>query len=150
MKLSERQEQLCSTSRWDFSDLRTLFLNCTLKKSPERSHTEGLFDIARAIMERNGVTVAVVRPVDFNLAFGVWPDMTEHGWSEDGRHSRARLFDLARREDLGAKDSAGAAAAPCPASAAALAGATARDKQVDRARWKAGQCLWFFTVATYR
>ncbi len=26
---------------WDFSDLRALFLNYTLKRSPELSHTEG-------------------------------------------------------------------------------------------------------------
>jgi hypothetical protein len=24
---------------WDFSDLRALFLNCTLKRTPELSHT---------------------------------------------------------------------------------------------------------------
>ena len=39
MVLNEQQEQLCRDSRWDFSDLRALFLNCTLKKSPEMSHT---------------------------------------------------------------------------------------------------------------
>ncbi len=83
MALSERQEQLCSTSKWDFSDLRALFLNCTLKKTPERSHTEGLFSIAGEIMERNGVQVETVRPVDYNIAIGVWPDMTEHGWETD-------------------------------------------------------------------
>ena len=83
MALSERQEQLCSTSKWDFSGLRALFLNCTLKKSPERSHTEGLFSIAGGIMERTGVAVEVVRPVDYDIAFGVWPDMSEHGWETD-------------------------------------------------------------------
>ena len=40
--LNERQERLCAESRWDFSDLSALFLNCTLKRSPELSHTEGL------------------------------------------------------------------------------------------------------------
>ncbi len=25
----------------------------------------------------------VLRPVDYNLATGVWPDMTEHGWDQD-------------------------------------------------------------------
>ena len=44
MALSEKQEQMCSESKWDFSDLRALFLNCTLKKSPELSHTQGLID----------------------------------------------------------------------------------------------------------
>lgn len=83
MALNEKQQQMCSESKWDFSDLRALFLNCTLKKTPELSHTQGLIDISRAIMESNGVSVEVLRPVDFNLAFGVWPDMTEHGWDQD-------------------------------------------------------------------
>jgi multimeric flavodoxin WrbA len=83
MALTERQERLCTESRWDFGDLRALFLNCTLKRSPERSHTQGLIDISRAIMERNGIAVEVLRPVDFDLAFGVWPDMREHGWETD-------------------------------------------------------------------
>src|SRR3954465_11069915 len=50
--------------RWDFSDLRALFLNCTLKRSPELSHTEGLVRISRAIMEKNGVSVEELRPID--------------------------------------------------------------------------------------
>ena len=61
MALNEKQEQLCTTSRWDFSDLRALFLNCTLKRSPERSHTQGLIEISKAILEKNGVAVEVVR-----------------------------------------------------------------------------------------
>jgi len=28
----------------DFSGLRAMFINCTLKKSPEKSHTQGLVD----------------------------------------------------------------------------------------------------------
>lgn len=38
----------------NFSDLSAIFLNCTLKKTPELSHTEGLMKISRAIMEKNG------------------------------------------------------------------------------------------------
>jgi len=83
MVLSDRQIEDCASSTWDFSGLRALFLNCTLKPSPERSHTEGLLAIPRAIMERNGVAVEVLRPVDHHLAFGVYPDMTEHGWDRD-------------------------------------------------------------------
>ena len=82
--LNDQQEALCEGHSWDFSDLNALFLNCTLKRSPELSHTQGLIDIAATIMEKNGVGVEVLRPVDHNLAFGVWPDMTEHGWDEDG------------------------------------------------------------------
>ena len=83
MVLSERQGQLCEASKWDFSDLRAIFLNCTLKKSPELSHTNGLIEISKAIMEKNGVAVEVLRPVDYSLAFGVYPDMTERGWDRD-------------------------------------------------------------------
>jgi multimeric flavodoxin WrbA len=83
MKLNQQQLEDCETSRWDFSDLSALFLNCTLKPSPQLSHTEGLIDIARAIMEKNGVAVEVLRPVDYDIASGVYPDMTEHGWKSD-------------------------------------------------------------------
>jgi multimeric flavodoxin WrbA len=40
-------------------------------------------DVSVAIMERNGVQVDVVRPVDHEIPCGVYPDMTEHGWSRD-------------------------------------------------------------------
>ena len=83
MSMNDRMEQLATESRWDFSDLSALFINCTLKKSPERSHTQGLMDISIDIMEKNGVSVETVRAVDHNLAIGVWPDMTEHGADRD-------------------------------------------------------------------
>ena len=81
--LNELQEKWCAESSWDFSNLKALFINCTLKRSPEKSHTDGLVHISRAIMERNGVTVDNVRAVDFDIATGVYPDMTEHGWAKD-------------------------------------------------------------------
>lgn len=81
--LNQLQEDWCAQDDWDFSGLRALFLNCTLKKSPDLSHTEGLIRIARTIMEKNGVATETVRPVDYDLAFGVYPDMTEHGWDKD-------------------------------------------------------------------
>lgn len=43
---------MCQQSRCDFSDLKTLFLNCTRKKSPEFFHTQSLIDILKALMER--------------------------------------------------------------------------------------------------
>ena len=83
MGLTKKQIELCESSKWDFSDLNALFLNCTLKRSPEMSHTQGLIDISKAIMEKNGVSVEDLRPVDYEIAYGVWPDMTEHGWQTD-------------------------------------------------------------------
>ena len=83
MDLGERQLEVGDPVQWDFSDLRALFMNCTLKRSPELSHTEGLVNISRAIMQQNGVSVEVLRPVDYEIAYGVWPDMKEHGWERD-------------------------------------------------------------------
>lgn len=83
VELNAKQLELCATSRWDFSDIKALFLNCTLKRSPELSHTQGLIDISKAIMEKNGVTVEERRPVDHEVAYGIWPDMTQHGWARD-------------------------------------------------------------------
>ena len=81
--LTPQQEELCQQSRWDFSDLRAIFINCTLKRSPEQSHTQGLADRSMEIMRRQGVAVESVRAVDHDIATGVWPDMTEHGWERD-------------------------------------------------------------------
>jgi len=83
MTLSKKQQELCNTSKWDFSGLNALFLNCTLKKSPELSHTEGLIEISKAIMEKNDISAEVLRPVDYDLAFGVYPNMTERSWDKD-------------------------------------------------------------------
>ena len=69
--------------RWDFSDLKAVSLNCTLKRSPELSHTAGLMDVAESIMRKNGVEVAHIRVVDHPLAQGVYPDMRQHGWEQD-------------------------------------------------------------------
>ncbi len=95
--LNELQEKWCETSQWDFSDLKALFLNCTLKRSPEVSHTQGLIDIARAIMEKNGVSVEVLRPVDHDIAYGVYGDMREHGWDDDdwpGIYEKVKAADI--------------------------------------------------------
>ena len=55
MMLNDRQRKMCEESKWDFSNLKALFLNCTLKPTPELSHTDGLIEISKAIMEKVGV-----------------------------------------------------------------------------------------------
>lgn len=67
----------------DFSDLRAVFVNCTLKRSPEPSHTAGLMAVSGAIMRAHGVVVDEIRAVDHDIAPGVYPDMTQHGWTRD-------------------------------------------------------------------
>lgn len=82
-ELDPHQQELCEQARWDFSGLRALYVNCTLKRSPEVSNTQGLANQSIAIMRRLGVEVDVVRAVDHRIATGVYPDMTEHGWDRD-------------------------------------------------------------------
>jgi multimeric flavodoxin WrbA len=66
-----------------YDDLKALFINCTLKRSPEPSNTAGLVEVSTCIMEKHGVQVEVLRAIDHDIAIGVWPDMTEHGWATD-------------------------------------------------------------------
>jgi multimeric flavodoxin WrbA len=68
---------------WDFTGLKAMFLNGTLKRSPEVSNTEGLIEVSASIMRRHGVEVEVLRAIDHDIATGVYPDMTEHGWESD-------------------------------------------------------------------
>ena len=68
---------------WDFTGLKALYFNCTLKKSPEKSNTEGLIDVSTKIMEKHGISTEVIRVVDHDVATGVYPDMREHGWATD-------------------------------------------------------------------
>ena len=54
----------------DYSDLKALFINCTLKRSPEVSNTQGLADKAIAILEANGVETETIRALDHDIATG--------------------------------------------------------------------------------
>ena len=72
-----------SNEKPDFSQLKALFINCTLKKSPTESHTRGLMDVSIEIMESEGVEVEVLRLVDYLVPVGVQPDMTKEGFDKD-------------------------------------------------------------------
>jgi hypothetical protein len=67
----------------DYSDLRAVVLNGSLKRSPEISHTDALIDISAHIFRGVGVRVDVVRTVDHVIPPGVFPDMRERGWPAD-------------------------------------------------------------------
>lgn len=83
MVMNEKQTALCEGHDFDFSSLSALFFNCTLKPTGTLSHTEKLLDVSKAIMEANGIAVEMLRPVDYDLAPGVYPDMREHGFARD-------------------------------------------------------------------
>ena len=67
----------------DYSDLSAVFVNCTLKRSPEVSNTQGLMDASIRLMREHGVAVERIRFVDHDVATGVYPDMREYGWQYD-------------------------------------------------------------------
>ncbi|MEP3435456.1 MAG: flavodoxin family protein [Hoeflea sp.] len=67
-----------------YTDLKALFINTTLKSSAQgESHTERLMRNSMAIMETNGVQVDLLRAADHHIAYGVQPDMREHGADRD-------------------------------------------------------------------
>jgi hypothetical protein len=62
----------------DFSLLSVVYVNCTLKKSPENSHTGSLIEVSKEIMSKEKVRIDEIRLIDHQLAIGVYPDMTKH------------------------------------------------------------------------
>ena len=72
-----------AASTTDFSDLRAVFINGTLKRSPAISNTDALIDIAGHILTGVGARVDVVRTIDHVIPPGVYPDMREQGWERD-------------------------------------------------------------------
>lgn len=79
----DRGKPDCGSPPAQYGDLRALFLNCTLKRGGEPSHTRRLANVAMEVMRAQGVAVDCVRPVELELAPGVESDMTEHGFERD-------------------------------------------------------------------
>lgn len=66
-----------------FNDLSALFINTSLEKKAENSHTRLLLNASASIMKKNGVAVEHVHLAAHNVPPGVYPDMTAHGWETD-------------------------------------------------------------------
>jgi multimeric flavodoxin WrbA len=69
--------------QWDFSDLKAVFFNGSLTRSPEPSHTEKLIEVSQNIMDKRGIQTELIRTIDQDIAVGVYPDMREHGYKTD-------------------------------------------------------------------
>ena len=67
----------------DFTDLRALFINTSLQRKADESHTRLLLNASAGIMKKNGVAVEHVHLAAHDVPPGVYPDMTEHGWPVD-------------------------------------------------------------------
>ena len=66
-----------------YDDLRALVVDCTLKRSPEPSHTDLLLDVVRHIFREQQVGVDSIRLIDHAVPAGVQPDMSAHGADAD-------------------------------------------------------------------
>lgn len=86
-----------SSQKPDFTGLKALFFNCTLKRSPAKSNTEGLIEASVRLMHKNGVQTEVIRPIDHRIATGVYPDMREQGWDYD---EWPEIFEKVRAADI--------------------------------------------------
>ncbi|WP_372921885.1 flavodoxin family protein, partial [Roseovarius sp.] len=95
MALTEKQAALCAENNTDFSDLNAVFVNCTLKHPDQASHTSLLMDAASEIMRKSDITVRDIRMTAHSVAFGVQPDMREHGWEQDDWPDLWRQIDAA-------------------------------------------------------
>lgn len=58
-------------------ELKAIFINCTLKKSPETSNTEALIKKAVQLFSDLGVQSKIIRIADHKVAFGVTSDEGE-------------------------------------------------------------------------
>ena len=73
--------------------LQATFLNCTLKKSPQVSHTRALIDKVIGLMQPLGVECHVIRVVDHTIPFGIESDMGEgDDWP--------RIYDRLKASDI--------------------------------------------------
>ncbi len=70
--------------------MKATFLNCTLKKSPERSNTEALARIVIEALEAEDVDVELIRVVDHRIPFGV---KTEMGDDDQWPRIHARIIE---------------------------------------------------------
>ncbi len=74
---------MTTASTDDFSGLRAVFLNTSLKRHASESHTQLLLEVVSNIMADHGIHVDHIHMLDHVVPPGVQPDMTEHGWDRD-------------------------------------------------------------------
>ena len=80
----------------DFSDLRAVYVNCSLKYEPRTSHTMRLVDRSAGIMRDLGVEVDIIHALEHEIPAGMERDLTEHGRPRDdwpGLHERIMAAD---------------------------------------------------------
>ena len=76
-----------------FSDLRALFINCSIKKDKTGSHTQRLMNRAAGVMEAEGVQVEHIYLLDHTIAFGMIKDGKEEGLADDWPQIQQKVMD---------------------------------------------------------
>jgi len=66
-----------------FTDLKAVFINCSLKPDKSKSHTQLLMDKAARIMAVQGVAVEQVYALDNDIATGMVKDGNDEGYADD-------------------------------------------------------------------
>lgn len=66
-----------------FDSLRALYINTSLKRKADESHTRLLLNASAGIMQKHGVSVEHLHLAEHDVPPGVYADMTQHGWPTD-------------------------------------------------------------------
>lgn len=67
----------------DFTCIKAVFINCSIKKDKTGSHTQLLMNRAAKVMEAEGVEVEHIYALDHTIAFGMVKDGKETGQEDD-------------------------------------------------------------------
>lgn len=82
--------------------VRALILNCTQRRSPSRSQTQGLVDKAVALFEKDGVECEVIRVIDHDIEHEYWDKDDDWNAGEKARRPEETpwLVDRMRAADI--------------------------------------------------
>ena len=84
---------MASDKKHDFSDLKALFINCSIKYDKSQSHTQKLMARAVAIMRNEGVNVEEIYALEYNIAFGMIKDGKEEGKPDNWPEIQKKIMD---------------------------------------------------------
>jgi len=80
-------------NRQYFSNLKALFINCSIKKNKSESHTQTLMDRVEHIMSSEGINVEQLYALDHTIAFGMIKDGKDEGQKDDWPKIQAKILD---------------------------------------------------------
>ena len=76
----------------DFSDLKALLINCSIKHDRTGSHTQRLLNRVAGVMEREGVWVSQLYALEHKIAFGMIKDGHDEGLEDEWPAIQAKIM----------------------------------------------------------